>query len=116
MAVTPHLGSSSYPATSGLTWPKSSISEGLASAPHAKSLHRLQRNTGSLTELPAISAFGARRTARKSGARSISTGLTGEIVDEVAGCQTLDRHCRSQDKRKSGGYLLEGSQGDRRRP
>src|SRR6266545_3243363 len=53
------------------------------------------------------------RVRRKPVGNSNNTGSKRETIDEIAGCQTLHRHRRSQDQREPGGRFLEGAEGDR---
>src|SRR5262249_10123658 len=43
-------------------------------------------------------------------------GLNRETIDEISSSKALHRHRRSQDQRQSRRCLLEGTEGDRRRP
>ena len=99
-----------------LTWPRSSICGSPASAPPAATPNAAPPNSGSPMALPNRSAIKRRRTVTRPAKLSISIESNQETVDEVAGYQTLHRYRWAQDERQSRRCVLEGSEGNRRRP
>src|SRR5450759_1839729 len=117
-----HRGSYSDPTNQvsnyrrGAEWLNWSIFEGPASELSGSMTISMPTPIVLPTVSPSTCARSKARSRSKPAAISINTGSKKETADEIAGCQTLDRHRRSQDERQSRRRVLERAEGDRKRP
>src|SRR5262249_55709320 len=93
--------------TSGGTWAKSSTYDGLVRRQNDGRKPFALRRTALSMAARRPRVRWKRREQRRPAANSTRIVSTRRTVDEIAGRQTLDRHCWAQNQREPGGRVLE---------